>query len=177
MAWQPPGGYGSSPYPDNPPFWSPTPENSQTQAPPQNWNESTGEFNVTLNQPQWVEAGNSPRFSAYFVHMVDGVCASMTSGPTIAIKDGNGNAVPTSGVNGIILGTVTAGTSPGIWFSVLQIGASVPPGKYEAQWTATYTPVNTQEPQVALPIQVRREFIVKVTKSSSQFFFKSVSQF
>ena len=177
MTWQPAGGYGVPPYNDNPFTFPGTPGYSQNQAQPQNWSESTGEFQITLNQPEWVEAGTTAKFYVYFVHNIDGACASMTTGPTLKILDGNGTPLTSGVANSVIIGTVTAGQAPGIWFSDVQFTSSMQPGKYVAQWTASYTPVNTQEPQIPLPIQIRRALTLKVTKQPSQWFFKRVSDF
>jgi hypothetical protein len=154
------------------PYSSYNPNYLQKQTPPLTDWQDIGEFQVSIIQPPSPQAGTSFLARATFVHRIDGPLGGQnnpwTSGPTLSILDGNGNTVSSN----VTIGTVTKDQGDnGSYFSVVQLGASLPPGNYLVQWTGTYTPVNTQEPQVALPIQARKRFVVLNLKSPSQFYF------
>jgi len=85
--------------------------------------------------------------------------------------------VPTGVVQGVTIGTVTANPSgSGQFFTVVQFGASMQAGKYVASWSGSYTPTNSIEPKVALPIAARQAVTVTVTKAPSRYFFYDTSK-
>ena len=134
-----PGGYGAPPY-------TTTPDPSQQRRTiyenaPITDVQPTGEFVVTLKTPPRVQAGMAAKFSASFVHNIDGACGQAnnpwTTGPVVVLLDGNAVAVLSSYAT---IGTVTQDQSaPGSYFSVIQLSASCPPGNYVVDWSGTYT--------------------------------------
>jgi len=163
-------GYGSPPY--GVPYGSFQPNQTLIENNPVGDVKVTGEFTITTRTPLKVQAGMTMRFSAAFVHRIDGPCGQSsnpwTQNPSVAILDGNGNVVPSSLVT---IGAVTQDQSaPGSYFSVVTFTATTPPGNYIVQWSAEYTPVNTQEPQVAMPIKERKGFVVTNAQAPSAHF-------
>lgn len=148
------------------------PEQRQTQTPPLQWKETTGEFVIYLTQVPWIEAGTTARFYASFQHIKDG--AIQPAGLVIIILDGNGLAYSGSGNASITTGVITQDpNNTNQYFSSVQFGPSVPPGDYLVQWTGTYTP---QGISTALSIQSRRPVKVKKTVAPSRFYFKRTDQ-
>jgi hypothetical protein len=171
-----PGGYGMPPY--GPAKYGVDPAHTVTENPPITDNLDVGEFTVTTKTPPRVQAGMAAKFGATFTHNTDGPVGGSsnpwTSGPTLVVEDGNGNPVPGSL---IVVGTVTAdGSVAGAYFSVVQVLVACPPGNYLVDWSGTYTPINTQEPQVALPVRVKRQFEIKVLQAPSQHYFFDTRQ-
>lgn len=157
------------------------PQDTISANPPQNYPVPSTEFNTTLSQPLSIEAGGSARFLGTFAHVTDGPLGGnsspWTTGPTFLILDGNGLAVATGVVQGVTIGAVTVNPAgSGQYFAVVQFGASMQPGRYVASWTGTYTPTNTQEPHVALPVAARKAFNVTVTKAPSRFSFANTKK-
>lgn len=162
--------YGTPPFP---PYDYPQPENSTYQAPPQDFTENTGEFVIVQNFPPWTQAGSSSRFYATFSHVKDG--AIQPTGVTITILDGNGIAWAGASGAAITAGTVTQDPSnTNKYFSVVQVGASVPAGDYVVQWTGTYTPLAAGS--VSENIRSRQAVKVQVTQAPSQYYLLDTSK-
>jgi hypothetical protein len=163
-----PGGYGTL---EPPPT---APERSQYQIPVVTNTEDTGEFTLVTTQPQWLEAGNTGRFTCSFTHDVDGVIAP--AGLAVSVLDSTGNPPPATGAVGFVLSTPTLvpGT-PNQYFTQVQAGAGVPAGtSYIIQWTGTYT---TKAGAGPLPIKVRRNFSMMLTLQKPSFYFREVHSF
>lgn len=128
----------------------------------------TGEFILSVTQSTVIDVGTTARFSITFQHVIDGAIDPV--GVALKILDGNGNAMGSN--YGVIIGTVTDDPSiDGGFFATVQFLASMPPGNYSTSWSGTYTPVNTQEPNVSLPINSPHlPFSVRNLKSPSQFY-------
>jgi hypothetical protein len=165
-----PGGYGMPPY--GPTKGGYDPAHTITENPPITDSQDVGEFIVTTKTPPRVQAGMAAKFGAQFNHSTDGPVGGTsnpwTSGPSVQVLDGNGNVVLSAN---IVVGAVTAeGSVAGAYFSVIQVLSGCPPGNYVVEWYGSYTPINTMEPQVALPLRIRRQFEVKVLQAPSGHF-------
>jgi hypothetical protein len=154
------------------------PSFSTAQTPVLRYDIDSGEFKLTLFSPQWVEAGNSARFSCYFEHKVDGPIPFTNPPnntafvfPSLLIKDGNGNTVAT----GVTINAIAS--DPGLegnFYCQVEMAATLAPGDYEVEWDAEYQPqpVNGVT-QPELPIRARRNFKILATQKPSQFFLVS----
>ena len=152
-----------------PPFdyAAPDPSTTTRSAPPQEHDFQTGEFELTMTQPPWLEAGTAARFYITFEHTKDG--SIQPTGTAVSILDGNGASWTATGAASITPGTVTQDPSgSNKYYSSIQFGSGVPPGDYIAQWTGSYTPIGTS---TALKITGRWAFKVQVTKAPSRYYF------
>lgn len=163
-------GYGSPPF--SMPWSTYNPNYLQKQTPPLTEWQDIGEFQVSIIIPPSPQIGTSFLVRGTFIHRIDGPCGGSTNPwttpPSLTVLDGNGNTVSSN----VTIGTVTKDVGEsGSYFSVVQLGASLPPGNYLIQWSGVYTPINNQEPNVALPIQARKRFVAVSLRAPSQFYF------
>lgn len=163
-------GYGTPPF--SMPWSEYNPNYLQKQTPPVREWQDIGEFQISISIPPSPQAGTSFLCRAAFIHRIDGPLGGTnnpwSSGPTVTVLDGNGNSVSLN----VTIGTVTKDLGDaGAYFSVIQLGAPLAAGNYIVQWTGTYTPINTEEPNVALPLQARKRFVVLNLKAPGQFYF------
>ncbi|MHB1910217.1 MAG: hypothetical protein ACYCQJ_15270 [Nitrososphaerales archaeon] len=132
------------------------------------YKEEDGEFITNIKQPVYLEIGSAGRFSIDFTHVIDGAIQPVS--PTLAILDGNGNAVSSSLVT---VGTVTQDPAQSNrYYSDVTASSALAAGWYVVKWTASYTPTGTS---TSLNIQRQRAFRFKSTTAPSQYFFKATN--